>query len=207
MIWSLVKEGRRTEMVPDSLRSARRQGVSRTLHVERWGDPAAPRAVCLHGITGHGGGWRRLAETRLAGFHVLAPDLIGHGSSPVRAAVEHRGARRHAARDARRGAVGVDRPLVRRPARLRARRATARRRRAARPARPRAPDRRPDRALRRRGRPRRTARSHPSTRGSTAASSRASSPARAGRSSPAISRGISSRATTGAGATATARLP
>jgi lipase len=56
--------------------------VSRSLHVERWGDPAAPRVVCLHGITGHGGGWRRLAETRLAGFHVLAPDLIGHGSSP-----------------------------------------------------------------------------------------------------------------------------
>jgi len=56
--------------------------VSRTLSVERWGDPAAPRAVCLHGITGHGGGWRRLAETRLAGFQVLAPDLVGHGSSP-----------------------------------------------------------------------------------------------------------------------------
>jgi lipase len=56
--------------------------VSRTLHVESWGDPGAPRAICLHGVTGHGAGWRRLAETRLAGFHVLAPDLIGHGSSP-----------------------------------------------------------------------------------------------------------------------------
>jgi lipase len=56
--------------------------VSRRLHVESWGDPGATRAVCLHGVTGHGGGWRRLAETWLAGFHVLAPDLIGHGSSP-----------------------------------------------------------------------------------------------------------------------------
>jgi lipase len=56
--------------------------MRRALHVERWGDPRSPRAVCLHGVTGHGGGWRRLAETRLAGFHVVAPDLIGHGSSP-----------------------------------------------------------------------------------------------------------------------------
>ena len=56
--------------------------MSRTLHVERWGDPASARAVCLHGITGHGGSWRRLAETRLADHHVVAPDLIGHGSSP-----------------------------------------------------------------------------------------------------------------------------
>ena len=56
--------------------------MSRRLHVERWGDPGAPRAICLHGITGHGGGWRRLAETALAGYHVVAPDLIGHGSSP-----------------------------------------------------------------------------------------------------------------------------
>ena len=50
--------------------------------MESWGDPGAPRAVCLHGVTGHGAGWRALAETRLAGFHVVAPDLIGHGSSP-----------------------------------------------------------------------------------------------------------------------------
>jgi len=56
--------------------------MTRRLHVERWGDPAAPRAICLHGVTGHGGGWGRLAETILAGFHVVAPDLIGHGSSP-----------------------------------------------------------------------------------------------------------------------------
>jgi len=56
--------------------------MTRRLHVERWGDPAAPRAICLHGVTGHGGSWGRLAETTLAGFHVVAPDLIGHGSSP-----------------------------------------------------------------------------------------------------------------------------
>jgi lipase len=54
----------------------------RELHVERWGDADAPWIVCLHGITGHGRGSRRLAEGWLGDYHVLAPDLVGHGSSP-----------------------------------------------------------------------------------------------------------------------------
>jgi lipase len=56
--------------------------MSRTLHVETWGDPESPRVVCLHGVTGHGGGYRRLAEDWLGDYHVVAPDLLGHGSSP-----------------------------------------------------------------------------------------------------------------------------
>ncbi len=52
------------------------------LHVETWGDADAPRVVCLHGITGRGAGWHRLAEGWLGDRHVLAPDLIGHGASP-----------------------------------------------------------------------------------------------------------------------------
>lgn len=55
--------------------------MSRSLHVETWGDPGAPRVVCLHGLTGHGRGTRRLAEEWLADYQVLAPDLLGHGSS------------------------------------------------------------------------------------------------------------------------------
>ncbi len=52
------------------------------LHVHEWGDPAAPPLVCLHGVTAHGRRFRRLAEERLARrFHVLAPDLRGHGRS------------------------------------------------------------------------------------------------------------------------------
>src|SRR5919205_1169428 len=52
------------------------------LHVYEWGDPSAPPLVCLHGITGHGGRFRHLAEDRLASrFHVVAPDLRGHGRS------------------------------------------------------------------------------------------------------------------------------
>ena len=50
------------------------------LHVHEWGDPDAPAVVCLHGVTGHGERYRRLAE-RWAGFRVIAPDLRGHGRS------------------------------------------------------------------------------------------------------------------------------
>ncbi len=52
-----------------------------TLHLEEWGPRDAPRVVCLHGVTSHGRHFARLAEA-LPGFHVLAPDLLGHGSSP-----------------------------------------------------------------------------------------------------------------------------
>ena len=52
------------------------------LHVHEWGDPDAPPLVCLHGISAHAGYFRQLAEERLASrFHVLAPDLRGHGGS------------------------------------------------------------------------------------------------------------------------------
>jgi lipase len=38
--------------------------------------------VCVHGVSAHGRRFRRLAEERLATrFHVLAPDLRGHGRS------------------------------------------------------------------------------------------------------------------------------
>jgi lipase len=53
-----------------------------TLAVRAWGDRGAPRVVCLHGVTGHGRHFARLAERLAARFHVLAPDLIGHGDSP-----------------------------------------------------------------------------------------------------------------------------
>jgi lipase len=50
--------------------------------VHAWGDPAAPRIVCLHGVTSHGRHFARLAERLAPGFHVVAPDLLGHGASP-----------------------------------------------------------------------------------------------------------------------------
>lgn len=52
------------------------------LHVHEWGDTTSPAVVCLHGVNAHGRRFRRLAEDRLAAsFHVLSPDLRGHGFS------------------------------------------------------------------------------------------------------------------------------
>lgn len=52
-----------------------------TLAFHEWGDPTAPRVVCLHGVRNHGRHFAPLAA-RLPGHHVLAPDLLGHGHSP-----------------------------------------------------------------------------------------------------------------------------
>lgn len=55
----------------------------RTLALHAWGDAEDPRVVCLHGVTSWGGHFRELAGRGLAhGRRVLAPDLLGHGSSP-----------------------------------------------------------------------------------------------------------------------------
>jgi len=52
------------------------------LHVHEWGDADAPPIICVHGVTAHGGRFGRLARERLSErFHVLAPDLRGHGRS------------------------------------------------------------------------------------------------------------------------------
>jgi lipase len=52
------------------------------LHLYEWGDAGAPEIICLHGVSAHGRRYRRLAEERLARrFHILAPDLRGHGRS------------------------------------------------------------------------------------------------------------------------------
>ena len=53
----------------------------RTLALHEWGEPGADRVVCLHGVTSHGRHFAKLAAS-LAGSHVLAPDLLGHGLSP-----------------------------------------------------------------------------------------------------------------------------
>jgi lipase len=52
------------------------------LQLHEWGARDAPPLVCLHGVSGHGRRFRRMAEERLAErFRVLAPDLRGHGHS------------------------------------------------------------------------------------------------------------------------------
>lgn len=51
------------------------------INLWEWGDPGTRALVCLHGLTGHGARFRKLAEERLPSWHVLAPDLRGHGGS------------------------------------------------------------------------------------------------------------------------------
>ena len=51
-----------------------------TLALHEWGERESPRIVCLHGVTSHGRHFAKLAEA-LPEHHVLAPDLLGHGSS------------------------------------------------------------------------------------------------------------------------------
>jgi lipase len=52
-----------------------------SLALYEWGDPGSPRVVCLHGVRNHGRHFAPLAA-RLPGYHMLAPDLLGHGHSP-----------------------------------------------------------------------------------------------------------------------------
>jgi lipase len=52
------------------------------LHVHEWGASTQAPLVCIHGVTGHGERFKRLAELRWARtHHVVAPDLRGHGRS------------------------------------------------------------------------------------------------------------------------------
>src|SRR5919201_4885248 len=91
------RQGRERDLVARELagRAARRDGppLARESRGDRgedltrlalyeWGDPGAPRVVCLHGVTGHGRHFALLAEDALDDSHVLAPDLPGHGASP-----------------------------------------------------------------------------------------------------------------------------
>ena len=52
-----------------------------TLALEEWGVPGSPRVVCLHGVRNHGRHFAPLA-VELAGYHIVALDLLGHGNSP-----------------------------------------------------------------------------------------------------------------------------
>lgn len=56
--------------------------MSRRLHLHAWGPEEGEEVVCLHGVTGWGGHFASLAAVALPGHRVLAPDLLGHGSSP-----------------------------------------------------------------------------------------------------------------------------
>jgi lipase len=52
------------------------------LALHEWGDARKPTVVCLHGVTAHGRHFDGLARRLSSRFHVVAPDLLGHGDSP-----------------------------------------------------------------------------------------------------------------------------
>jgi pimeloyl-ACP methyl ester carboxylesterase len=50
-----------------------------TLHYETWGDPESPAVVLLHGFTADHRMWKPNVDALSEDFHVIAPDLRGHG--------------------------------------------------------------------------------------------------------------------------------
>lgn len=50
-------------------------------HVAEWGKRGAPVVVLQHGMLDHARSWDWVAERLAPDFHVLAPDLRGHGDS------------------------------------------------------------------------------------------------------------------------------
>lgn len=51
------------------------------LAVHEWGTSGRPVLLCLHGFLDHGRSFAPIAEALAADYHVLAPDLRGHGAS------------------------------------------------------------------------------------------------------------------------------
>ena len=51
------------------------------LHFTDWGNPSAPPLLLIHGSLDHSRSWDHLAQALRAKFHVIAPDLRGHGDS------------------------------------------------------------------------------------------------------------------------------
>jgi pimeloyl-ACP methyl ester carboxylesterase len=51
------------------------------LHYTDWGNASAPPLILVHGGLDHSRSWDEVARALRANFHVIAPDLRGHGDS------------------------------------------------------------------------------------------------------------------------------
>src|SRR5215475_16106638 len=78
---SVVRRIEGSNPSPSASPSRRSRVGPMVLHVQEWGDPQGEPLVCLHGVTGYAGVYRRLAEERWSERRVLAFDLRGHGRS------------------------------------------------------------------------------------------------------------------------------
>ena len=57
------------------------QSQGLTLHYTDWGNEAAPPLILIHGGLDHSRSWDQLALSLRTNFHIIAPDLRGHGDS------------------------------------------------------------------------------------------------------------------------------
>ena len=55
------------------------QGIK--LHYLEWGELGQPDLLLVHGWTSFAGSWSAVAEYFCGRFHIIAPDLRGHGDS------------------------------------------------------------------------------------------------------------------------------
>src|SRR5689334_3345914 len=76
--WSLIARGRGQMSGPES-RFYESQGLR--LHYADWGNAGAPPILLVHGGRDHCRSWDAIARALRPHFHVLAPDLRGHGDS------------------------------------------------------------------------------------------------------------------------------
>ena len=65
----------------DGPQSRTHQSQGLRLHFTDWGNPEAPPLILVHGGLDHSRSWDHLARALAADFHVVAPDLRGHGES------------------------------------------------------------------------------------------------------------------------------
>jgi pimeloyl-ACP methyl ester carboxylesterase len=69
------------DTIPDAPHARFYQSQGLKLHYTDWGNPSAPPLMLVHGGLDHSRSWDELARALRSTFHVIAPDLRGHGDS------------------------------------------------------------------------------------------------------------------------------
>jgi pimeloyl-ACP methyl ester carboxylesterase len=69
------------DIASDAPQSRYFQSQGLKLHCTDWGNASAPPLLLVHGGLDHSRSWDHLAQALAADFHVVAPDLRGHGDS------------------------------------------------------------------------------------------------------------------------------
>jgi len=69
------------DIASDAPQSRTFQSQGLQLHFTDWGNASAPPLLLVHGGLDHSRSWDHLARALAADFHVVAPDLRGHGDS------------------------------------------------------------------------------------------------------------------------------